>query len=207
MDTSELRRQYKSKAEVFRRLKGVVRFVITRELKKKKIPFHSVLARIKSFNSLLEKVQRRKITDPFSEIRDIVGLRVVCLYLDDLEKIADIIRTSFAVIEEENIDTDTDSFKYQLPQFKVKLKDKSTDPEYNLIKGIPFEIQVRTVAQDAWASISHHLDYKQTIGIPNHVRRDFSALHGLFYVADTHFVMIKKEAEGEDKAKNLNDLQ
>lgn len=199
MDTSELRKQYKSKAEVFERLKVVAKFVITQEIKKKQIAFHSIPARIKDFSSILEKAQKKRITNPFTEIKDIVGLRVICLFLDDLDKIADIIRTSFAVIEEENTtNTEQDVFNYPKLQFKVKLKDKSTSsPEYDLIKDTPFEIQVRTIAQDAWASISHHLDYKQTIGIPNHVKRDFFALHGLFYVADTHFLMIKKEVRSE----------
>lgn len=207
MNTSELRKKYDGNAKAFEQLKGVAQFVIIQEIKKKKILFHSVPARIKSFSSLLEKVQRSEITDPFSEVKDIVGLRVVCLYLDDLEKIADIIRTSFTVIEEENIDGDADVFKYLLPQFKVKLNDESNDesilvPEYDFIKDVTFEIQVRTIAQEAWASISH-LYYKQTIGIPGHVKRDFFALQGLFYVADTHFVMIKEEARDEDETKGL----
>ncbi|MBI4489516.1 MAG: hypothetical protein HY694_10565 [Deltaproteobacteria bacterium] len=58
---------------------------------------------------------------------------------------------------------------------------------------VPFEIQIRTIAQDAWASISHYLDYKKESDIPAQLRRDFYALSGLFYVADRHFAMLKKE--------------
>jgi hypothetical protein len=46
---------------------------------------------------------------------------------------------------------------------------------------------------DAWATVSHHLDYKQQIDIPRELKADFNALAGLFYVADTHFEMYKKE--------------
>ena len=45
---------------------------------------------------------------------------------------------------------------------------------------------------DAWASVSHHLDYKQELDIPFETRNDFNALAGLFYVADTHFELFEK---------------
>ncbi len=208
MDTARLRTEYEGKAETFERLRDVAKFVLTEEIKRKKIKIHSIPARIKSFNSFLkkaqdlEKKQGKEIKDPFTEIRDIIGLRVVCLFLDDLQKIADIIKTRFEVIEEENVigDTGADIFKYYLPQFKVKLKDTSTH-----YKDIPFEIQVRTIAQDAWASISHCLAYKQEFGapIPNDMERDFYALNGLFYVADTHFIMIRKELYKELESSKL----
>lgn len=46
---------------------------------------------------------------------------------------------------------------------------------------------------NAWASISHYLGYKKESDIPAELRRDFNALSGLFYVADTHFAMLKQE--------------
>jgi putative GTP pyrophosphokinase len=60
---------------------------------------------------------------------------------------------------------------------------------YEKIMGIPFEIQVRTILMDAWANVSHYLDYKKDSSIPSELRRDFYALSGLFYVADKHFEM------------------
>ena len=42
---------------------------------------------------------------------------------------------------------------------------------------------------DAWANVSHYLDYKSERDVPSELRRDFFALSGLFYVADKHFEM------------------
>ena len=56
---------------------------------------------------------------------------------------------------------------------------------------IPFEIQVRTIGQDAWASVSHHLAYKQETSFPPDQFRDLYALSALFYLADTHFEFLK----------------
>lgn len=196
MDTSALRTEYERKAKFFEQLKDVAHYELITGIKREKIDIHWIFARIKDFSSVIDKIQRKGIKDPFTEIRDFVGLRVVCLFLNDLQEISDIIKNTFEVLEEENKidDARAEIFGYILPQFKVKLKDISTaDPEYKVIKNMPFEIQVRTIAQDAWASISHHLEYKQQYGVPDHRKRDFFALNGLFYVADTHFEMIRKE--------------
>ena len=48
---------------------------------------------------------------------------------------------------------------------------------------------------DAWANISHYLDYKKEADVPEELKRDFYALSGLFYVADTHFEMFFKSRE------------
>jgi hypothetical protein len=40
---------------------------------------------------------------------------------------------------------------------------------------------------DAWANISHFLDYKSSKEVPKELRKDFYALSGLFYLAVTHF--------------------
>jgi len=42
---------------------------------------------------------------------------------------------------------------------------------------------------DAWATVSHYLDYKTDADVPLGLRKDFQALSGLFYLADTHFEM------------------
>ena len=55
-----------------------------------------------------------------------------------------------------------------------------------------FEIQIRTITQDAWASISHYLDYKNEISIADELKKDFYALSGLFYIADTQFNKIQE---------------
>lgn len=88
-------------------------------------------------------------------------------------------------------DTETNIFDYMSLHLKAHLKSTS-EPYSEEINKIPFEIQVRTIAQDAWASISHYLDYKKASSIPKQLKRDFHALSGLFYVADTHFSFLKQ---------------
>ena len=118
------------------------------------------------------------------------------MFRSDIQKISVIVRDIFKIIEEDNkIDSiAADIFGYMGIHFTAKLRNSYLHqrPTSYLID-IPFEIQIRTIGQDAWASISHHLYYKQEERVPKDLRRDFYALSGLFHVADTHFEVLRKE--------------
>lgn len=73
----------------------------------------------------------------------------------------------------------------------VKIPDRCSGSRYNEIKGLKCEIQVRTVSMHAWATVSHQLDYKQDVDIPSNFKKDFYALSGIFYVADSLFEQFK----------------
>ena len=195
VDATVLRADYDNKIAGFQFLIETVKFALQKEIRRKKIKIHSFTDRIKTFDSFLDKIRRKNIMEPFKEIHDLVGLRVVCLFLPDLEVIGGIIRKEFNVFEEDNkVDNlELDIFGYMSLHYKAKLKVESDSRGLTAMQEIPFEIQVRTIAQDAWASISHYLDYKQESFLPAQLRRDFYALSGLFYVADTHFSMLRKE--------------
>ncbi|MEM6338092.1 MAG: (p)ppGpp synthetase, partial [Bacteroidota bacterium] len=55
--------------------------------------------RIKTFESFWGKIERKGYDDPFSEIEDICGIRVVCYYTSDIDRIATIINDEFEVKE------------------------------------------------------------------------------------------------------------
>ena len=152
---------------------------------------HTVSSRIKSFQSFAAKADRNELSDPYAQIRDVVGIRVVCLFISDIQRIGKLIEQAFDVVEQDNkIDGgEVSSFGYMSFHFIVKMKATCSGPRYDAISNRPFEIQVRTIAMDAWAAASHYLDYKSEVDVPSDLRRDFFALSGLFYVADRHFEM------------------
>jgi ppGpp synthetase/RelA/SpoT-type nucleotidyltranferase len=198
-------------------------FILEHELGKEGIKYHAIHKRIKTLESILEKAERQDNKKPL-DVNDIVGLRVVCLFLSDIEKIGNVIRKSFEILSEDNKieGKDVSSFGYMSVHFVVKLKNSYSGPRYDSVKNIPLEIQVRTIAMDAWAAASHYLDYKSAQDVPSDLRRDFFALSGLFYVADQHFEMffnsrvrskkeiaqeLKELPRGLDLELNLDSLQ
>ncbi|HIJ02078.1 TPA: hypothetical protein HA363_05465 [Candidatus Woesearchaeota archaeon] len=194
-DIVQLRNKYDSRIGLFNQLIKTVKFIISQETQNHQMKYHSFIHRIKPFDSFVEKIRRKDAKEPFQEIMDVVGLRIVCLFHSNVKDIGTIVEKNFEVIEKDDkIDgVDVNIFGYMSLHYKAKLKDVSSDSYYKNIKDIPFEIQIRTIAQDAWASISHYLDYKNESAIPLHLKRDFHALSGLFYVADTHFEILRQE--------------
>ena len=77
--------------------------------------------------------------------------------------------------------------------FIVQMKQSYVGPRYDEIQGLKAEIQVRTILMDAWANVSHYLDYKGESSIPTELRRDFYALSGLFFIADKHFELFFRD--------------
>jgi hypothetical protein len=77
---------------------------------------------------------------------------------------------------------------------------RSTLPEYAKFKNITFELQIRTIIQDAWSVLDHKIKYKKNI--PNELKRRIIRLSALFEVADEEFLRIKGETQKEqEKAK------
>lgn len=190
LNIDQLRNEYNSRIGLFNQLIETAKFTISQEIQNQQIKIHSFNDRIKGFDSFVEKIREKKAKEPFQEIMDVVGLRIVCLFHSDVKEIGVIVKKNFEIIEEDDKinSVDVNIFGYMSLHYKAKLKDVQSD--YKDIKDIPFEIQIRTIAQDAWASISHNLDYKNESAIPLHLKRDFHALSALFYIADTHFEIL-----------------
>lgn len=196
MNKEHLKLEYDKLNANYLQLEKEAKFILNREIAKQQIKTHIISSRIKKFDSFIRKVINRSITEPFEEVEDLLGLRIVCLFRSDIEKIGHIINDSFTIIREDNKieGYEISSFGYLSVHFIVKIKDEYMGPRYDDIKEIKFEIQVRTLAMDAWATISHYLDYNNPMDVPKNLRKDFFALSGLFYVADTHFEMFYNES-------------
>ncbi len=202
MDQTTLNSEFRSKESLYKKLEQEGIFILENSLQTANVTVHLILSRIKKWDSFLAKAQRKQLDDPLNQIHDVVGLRVICLFLSDIEVIGNLIRKSFSVLKEDNKieGADVSSFGYMSVHFIVEMKKEHKGPRYDSIASMPLEIQVRTIAMDAWANLSHHLSYKTNKDVPTELRKDFYALSGLFYVADKHFEMfynVSKQSERE----------
>lgn len=192
-----LEAEFNKRAQTWEQLRNEAAYILEHGLASAGIKYHSLSSRVKVFQSFAGKVQRKMFEHPFVQMSDIVGLRVVCLFLSDIDKIAAVIREKFEVLEQDNKieGQQVASFGYMSFHFTAQMKSSYSGPRYDGILAIPFEIQLRTIAMDAWAATSHYLDYKSDTDVPSDLRRDFYALSGLFYVADRHFEMFFKSRQ------------
>lgn len=183
---------------ILTRLETEALFIVEGILKAAGIKTHSVSHRVKSLEAVSGKLRKPYAgTEHVDQLNDLVGLRVVALFLSDLPKIAGLVRANFDVVDEDDKISATDAedtFGYMSQHFVCRLPVAFAGPRYDDLKEQTFEIQLRTILMDAWANVSHYLDYKSESSIPDHLRRDFYALSGLFYVADKHFEMFFSES-------------
>jgi len=174
----------------YERLREEAEFALQKRIDAQGIKLHSLTSRVKGLLSLEEKTQRKGYTSPLEQAPDVVGVRVVVLFLPDIFTVADIVNSLFDVVDASDTvegSADPATFGYMSQHFEANLSAKHTGPRYDGLGNIRFEVQVRTLLMDAWANVSQFLGYKDELSIPAELRRDFHALSGLFYVADKHF--------------------
>jgi putative GTP pyrophosphokinase len=211
-DTLELRRLYEANRERYSRFLNLVTLVLNCAIQKKNIKVHSISQRIKDYNSFLEKVERKRYSDPFQQCTDIVGCRVICLFQSQVEEIKKIIEEEFEVIEETDKKSlkKFDQFGYLSLHMLIKIpKNRTRFIECCDLNDFMCEVQVRTILQEAWAEIEHYLNYKSAKEQENkELLRKIYSLAGMFEVADSTFEdihagfsdLMKRGLESEDES-------
>ncbi|MCU7556215.1 GTP pyrophosphokinase family protein [Macrococcus capreoli] len=142
-------------------------------------PFEHVKTRIKAPLSLREKLQRKGIDFTLDAIRenifDIIGVRIVTTFEEDVYKIYEILsrRSDLRVIRVK------DYIKHPKPSGYKSLH-LIVETELVLsegVKWIPAEIQIRTLAMDFFASTEHKLQYKyNTKQLSDEIRNELRAV-------------------------------
>lgn len=125
---------------------------------------HDVTSRIKSYDSIINKMKKKKINFTYEElienINDIAGIRIICISEEDIYKIVKILSS----MQEINVIKEKDY---------IKNCKKSGYSAYHLIIEVPIykedkrvwvkvEIQIKTMAMDFWSCIEHKVKYKSS---------------------------------------------
>lgn len=170
-----------------------VQYILESKISESSIQISNITSRAKTLNSYCEKIDRKSYKDPLQDITDLAGVRVVFLYLSDLKKIEEIIEKEFDIIEKENKleNNSSETFGYGALHYLVRIKKIHTGARYDDLRNLQCEIQVRTILQDAWSIVAHHLSYKQEKDVPKNLIRKLNALSGLFETADDQFENLK----------------
>ncbi len=176
-------------------------------LKHDRNPINSIKSRLKSFSSIREKLQREGIMATPDQIEkklnDIAGVRVICSFLDDVYDIAE------ALLKQDDIRI-------------IRVKDYIKNPKPNgyrslhLIIEIPIflqhekhmvkvEIQLRTIAQDFWASLEHQMRYKKNFEFTEDMGKELLECATMSASLDERMEKINKTVNGykwNDKNNN-----
>ncbi|MGE6244455.1 GTP pyrophosphokinase [Psychrobacter proteolyticus] len=165
-------------------------------LEQKNIRVHQVQTRVKDRDSLKNKIIRKNDKyESLSDITDIVGVRIITYFDDEVDQIATMIEEEFFIDQDNSVDkreVDNDKFGYRSLHYVANLKkDRINLLEYSSYGEQKFEFQIRTILQHSWAEIEHDLGYKGEFEIPSTAKRTFYRVAALLEQADIEFVKLK----------------
>ncbi len=153
--------------------------------------------RVKSFDSLYEKVLRKLKTsgqrDGAVQLTDLLGIRVVCAFIEDLNQAEEQIRQTLDVLEVEKKGSNftVKEFGYESTHYLVRVPDDIVD-SFHVDADVVCEIQLRTILQDAWAEVEHELVYKaEFTPFDEPLRRKLAALNANLSLSDIIFQEIR----------------
>lgn len=166
-------------------MEKIIRDIIESE----KLHVHIVNGRVKKKDSFLKKYEDKRYSG-INQMNDVVGIRVITLILEDVDKVCNLIKKAFDVVEE---DDKTQKLKgnevgYQSVHYVLKLNATRRElPENQHFVDKVFEIQIRTLLQHAWAEIEHDNGYKFAGKLPKEIEREFYLIAGTLELMDMEF--------------------
>ena len=136
-------------------------------------------------------------------VNDIAGIRIVCSFLSDIYRMAEMIgrQNDLTVVSVKDY---------------IKHPKKSGYKSYHMLVTVPIflsdrvidtkvEIQIRTIAMDFWASLEHKIYYKFEGNAPGYISRDLRECAGMVSMLDDKMLSLNeaivksKEEQSEEK--------
>ena len=222
--------------EKYKRFAEYIVHLIQDDLSAPRESIHTILYRIKDEARLIEKIEHENVNSandikPITHknfqnrIRDIIGIRIICLRLSDILKLKAYLDLLFEEkilqsIGEPNhkrsfvlpLDSDENVLRdlnlkysgYSSIHYQIKLG-KNSDATKDL-KEIQAELQLRTILEEAWGEIDHKYRYTYSrIGgvFPEHIHSGFYNLSAYLQAAAMHAEQLCREVENYtlEKAK------
>jgi len=176
----------------------VVKFrAYSRELKKKGLhsPIEYVEGRVKKVGSILEKAHRKDIKygESAEKLEDIAGIRIICRFVEDIQKVVAIVRErngiDMEIINEGDYISNGKSSGYRSYHINIRYPVWTSEGA----RSVAAEIQIRTMAMNFWAIIEHSLKYKYKGNMPEELKKRLITAAEASYSLDVEMSAIRDE--------------
>lgn len=200
----QIRATYESYRDYFTEIISNVVDRLQKEVKLSAQPTYK--SRVKSFDSYYKKVLRLKPEQVEQQLdliylTDMMGIRMICAFLEDINIAVEQIKKLFDIkeVEVKGAEKKFSEFGYESVHVLVKIPEDfkpKFEGKYAGLKPVSdelvCEIQIRTILQDAWAEVEHELIYKTEFNpfdIP--LRRKLASINASLTLADITFQEIR----------------
>ena len=181
-----LLQQYRELRPTLQQLSDEASQMLHHALREQGIYITAMEHRVKTEKSLTGKLELKGAKyKTIDDITDLVGLRVITFYTDEVDKVAAIAKRIFDIDWQESVDKrklhELDAFGYNSLHYICRLK----------TGGPRFELQMRTALQHVWSTIEHDTGYKGDVKMPREYKRQFSRLAGMMELIDDEFSRLR----------------
>ncbi len=192
----ELEKNYSEKTPAYELILNKLQETLKREFEQMEI-HPTIKSRVKAFDSYYEKILRllsklENHKEAF-HIYDVIGLRIVCPFLDDLQIAEKHINQKYDVVQIECKGSEHSfrEFGYKSTHFLINVPKRMLG-QCKIEEPLLCEIQLRTILQDAWSEVEHELIYKTDFSpFDEPMKRKLAALNANLTLSDTLFQEIR----------------
>jgi putative GTP pyrophosphokinase len=160
-------------------------------------PIEHIKSRVKTPESIVKKLKRQgrevNLENMVEYVNDIAGIRVICSFTSDIYTIAEIIGKQKDVkvisIKDYLVNPKPSGYMsyHMIVSTPVYLSDRTVDAKV--------EIQIRTVAQDFWASLEHKMNYKFEGNAPAHMKKELVECAEIVAKLDETMLQLNEEVQ------------
>lgn len=162
-------------------------------------PIEFVTGRVKEVASILEKANKFEI--PVSrigyELEDIAGLRIMCQFVDDIDRVVEILRgrKDMQILYEKDYVRNVKVSGYRSYHMIIKYPVNMASGPIEILA----EFQIRTLAMNFWATIEHSLNYKYKKQLPIELKDKLKSAADAAFRLDEEMLEIKDEIKDAQK--------
>lgn len=162
-------------------------------------PVEFVTGRVKEVSSILEKANKFQI--PIDrvgyELEDIAGIRIMCQFVDDIDRVVEILRErkDMTILYEKDYVRNVKESGYRSYHMIIKYPVYMADGPVEILA----EFQIRTLAMNFWATIEHSLNYKYKQQIPLALKQKLKSAADSAFNLDEEMLEIKDEIKDAQK--------
>lgn len=167
-------------------------------------PIEHIKSRIKTPASIVNKLKKNgyetSVENMVKYVNDIAGIRIICSFTSDIYLIADMITTQsdLKVVSVKDYITHPKVSGYQSYHILVTVPIHLTQGIVDTI----VEIQIRTIAQDFWASLEHKIYYKFEGNAPDYIRRELQECANIVSNLDRRMLSLNEKIQEFSEKKS-----
>lgn len=172
-----------------------------KKVKEKRDPIEYITTRVKSEESMKEKLKRKghdvTLESALTKVYDAAGMRIICAYIDDVYTVVEMLKQykELKVIKEKDYIKNPKPNGYRsyhiIFQLSLDLAGEIT-PIY-------VEIQIRTIAMDFWSNLEHQMKYKKNIKNQEFIAEELRRCADEIATTDLNMQTIRDMINSEEK--------